>query len=103
MKKLLLTLNATEYLEHTKQITVAVPDDCEGADLSNFGLPCLDSITEHCEWQRVEDSEGMDMSDDIEIEEADPADSPDVWLRWGREGLEEYDPEEECNAATKDS
>jgi hypothetical protein len=94
VKTLLLTLNAIEYVEHVKRIIVAVPDDCEDADLNNFGLPCLDSLTEHCEWE-VGDSEGMDISDDIEIEEAGPADSPDVWLRWGRDGLEEYDPEEE--------
>lgn len=99
MKKVLIALNGTEYLEHGKRIIVAVPDDCKEADLSNFGLASLDRLTDHCEWE-VEDSEGIDISDDIEFEEADPSESPDVWLRWGRDGLEEYDPEDDSEVRT---
>jgi hypothetical protein len=44
----------------------------------------------------------MDISG-IEIDDSDPENSPDVWLRWGRDGLEEYDPEEESKVTTPES
>lgn len=92
MKKTLITLIATERLEHVKCMTLVVPDDCSNDDLIMMGPDWLDRLTDCPEWDIV-DTDGMDISG-VEVEEADPDGLPDVWLRWGRDGLEEFDPEE---------
>ncbi len=101
MKTLMCTLIATERLEHVKCMTLGVPDDCTCDDLIMLGPDWLNRLTDGPEWEIV-DSDGMETSG-IEIDESDPDDSPDVWLRWGRDGLEEFDPEEESNFTTLDS
>jgi hypothetical protein len=101
MKKTLITLIATERLEHVKCMTLVVPDDCTSDDLIMLGPDWLNRLSDGPEWEIV-DSDGMETSG-IEIDEPDPDDPPDVWLRWGRDGLEEYDPEENSEVTPTES
>lgn len=99
MKTFLITLWATrtETCEkyESKDVLVAVPDDCDGDDIQHLTAEFLNQVVsdDRCEWHEDdcdcwEEEWVMDENVDVEdAKEADTAQPPDLVLAWSKEGL----------------
>lgn len=93
-RRLYITLYATEEVNHQMRIAISVPHDCDDDHIRCLTADYIAGLRDNCEWECV-DSDGMSLSDDIEIDEAKADEQPDLYFRWGPNGLEADDPDVE--------